>query len=354
MGDQHRPFFSIVIPCYNDGRYKEGVFIDRLLDSITQSNLEKGEVEVILADDHSPITYHKFVEKYQDKFIIKQIQTEYNFAPGNTRQVGTYIATGQWLCFADHDDTFYPRALRTVKDLIEAASNDPIFVYACFDKVSSEDLITIVEKFYKTDNNAPMFVHGKFYNLDKFWEPYNIHFVKDLRTHEDIAVGVQVKCVLHKIGVEHALYIPTPVYRWTDDSNSVSNSRYVTDAEGHSFFERAYADYLISGAGQYIDRAREGYLTSIELLQEIMPIICSCWFQLSTWLQHNPENYIKENFSYVKDIWKQFKEVAELKTAVIKMMTRQGMPKAVATIDKTAEHYGLIGFDKYIDLLDQE
>lgn len=46
-------------------------------------------------------------------------QTEYNFAPGNTREAGVKLAEGEWLCFADHDDEFIPDTLKRIKATIE-------------------------------------------------------------------------------------------------------------------------------------------------------------------------------------------------------------------------------------------
>lgn len=356
---ENRPFFSLIIPCYNDGRYKAGQYLDKLLTSVVESNLSRDEIEIVLADDHSPKPYSRIINKFKKYFNIKEILTEYNFAPGNTRQVGTYVATGEWLCFADHDDTFYPRALRTVMDMIKYSSNDPIFVYADFDKVDPEDENKIVEKFYGRDNNALNFVHGKFYNRDRFWKPNKLAFPKDLRTHEDVALGHQVEVALMRTNPAQILHIPTPVYKWTNNPVSTSNTAY-QDNESHTFLERAYKDYLDSSIGQYIERFKLGYLTPMELANKVIPIFVAAWAQLSQFKLDNPAGYIKENTDYLKDCWATFKEVSELKTLVIKMMMMQGMAPFIQKVNtfiiqnRDSLPVKLDDFDTWIDKLDRK
>ena len=85
------PFFSLVIACYNDGRYKEGVYLDRLLSSVERQGLKKDDIEVILSDDCSPIPYDDIIEKHRSNLIIKCTKTDYNCCPGNTRAKGVEI-----------------------------------------------------------------------------------------------------------------------------------------------------------------------------------------------------------------------------------------------------------------------
>ena len=107
-----RPFYSIVIPCYNSRRT-----LGALLDSIIAQDMNN-EIEVILSDDHSTESYQDIVDKYKDILSIRQIKTDYNFAPGNTREKGVSIAEGEWVCFADHDDEFIPETLKQIKEKI--------------------------------------------------------------------------------------------------------------------------------------------------------------------------------------------------------------------------------------------
>ena len=53
------------------------------------------DIEVILADDCSPESYQEVVDSYRDILSIRQIKTDYNFTPGNTREKGVSIADGE-------------------------------------------------------------------------------------------------------------------------------------------------------------------------------------------------------------------------------------------------------------------
>jgi glycosyltransferase involved in cell wall biosynthesis len=56
--------------------------------------MPKEDLEVVLADDCSTESYQDIVDKYLDKLNIKQVSTEYNCCPGNTRQCGVDAAAG--------------------------------------------------------------------------------------------------------------------------------------------------------------------------------------------------------------------------------------------------------------------
>ena len=220
--DPDRPFFSVVIACYNDGRYKEGVYLDRLLDSLCYQGLAKSDFEVVLSDDCSPVPFDDIVEKFSDRLNIVTTKTDYNFAPGNTRQKGVDIAKGQWLCFADHDDIYYQNALLTVRDFIEER-REKFYVFTPFDGVDTDG--NVVKKYEHTAG----WCHGKFYNMDNFWKPQGIHFVKDLPSHEDIAICTQVACAMDRSGYKfRERYLPFVTYAWTENPESLSHTQFET------------------------------------------------------------------------------------------------------------------------------
>ncbi len=66
----NRPFFSIVIPCYNSRNT-----IGRTLDSILNQHLGYNDIQVILADDCSTESYQDIVDKYKSKLFITQVKT---------------------------------------------------------------------------------------------------------------------------------------------------------------------------------------------------------------------------------------------------------------------------------------
>ena len=109
---EHRPFFSIIIPCYNSREY-----IGELLASIEAQDMPD-DIEIILSDDNSPESYQDIVDPFRERLCIKQVKTDYNFAPGNTRERGVKEATGEWIAFADHDDLYIVDTFSQVKEAI--------------------------------------------------------------------------------------------------------------------------------------------------------------------------------------------------------------------------------------------
>ena len=84
-----RPFYSIVIPCYNSRPT-----IERTLESIYKQHLPYLDIQVVLSDDCSTESYQDIVDKYKSKLYITQVKTDYNKCPGNTRQRGVDNAIG--------------------------------------------------------------------------------------------------------------------------------------------------------------------------------------------------------------------------------------------------------------------
>ena len=164
-GTKSRPYFSLVVACYNDGRYKEGQYLDRLLTSLCNQGILKQDLEVILSDDCSPVPFDDVVEKYKDRLNIVRTKTDHNYAPGNTRQKGVDVARGYWLCFADHDDKYYDNALRAVKTFIEY-KHEKYYVYSPFNSVDPQGNVMT------TYEDTMGWCHGKFYNMDHFWKAF--------------------------------------------------------------------------------------------------------------------------------------------------------------------------------------
>lgn len=298
-----RPFFSIIIPCYNDGRYKEGTYLDRLLHSLTLQGVGKEDLEVILSDDHSPVKFDDLIEKYKDDFQLKYILTDYNFAPGNTREKGVSIATGEWLAFADHDDAYYPDALRKIKlGIVE--KNEDLFAFSDFDGIYPDGRL---KKTYECTLN---WCHGKFYNLDNFWKKYNIHFVKDLKSHEDIAICTQVSCTLAALNRTNATYFNFSSYMWTDNPDSVSHIKYTANGEQDPryFLEVFFRDYIASTGDIYLERFKTHAIKYPFAIKNSLEVICYCYFYTQSFMFRRPDDYLQENMNDAADYVARVKE----------------------------------------------
>lgn len=285
-----RPFFSIVIACYNDGRYQPGKYLDRLLSSISRQGIEKDNLEVILSDDQSPVPFDSIIAQYETLMTIKYIKTDYNFAPGNTRAKGVTIATGEWLCFADHDDMFYDNALSKIRKAIKD-KQEQHFILGDFYGVTPEG-----EVFRKFEQHLN-WCHGKFYNRDNLWDKYGIHFIHDLKSHEDIAICTQVACVLSE-KVPTYSYLHIPVYAWTDNPESISHSKYSVETEQgtREFLEVFFEDYLTSTGWIYIEQFKEHSIKMAYAIKCVLEITCYAYFYMQGFQFRRPDDFYKKNF----------------------------------------------------------
>lgn len=288
---EHRPFYSIIIPCYNSGKT-----LGYLLDSIVAQDMND-DIEVILADDCSPESYQDVVEKYNKTLSIKQIKTDYNFAPGNTREKGVSIAEGEWVCFADHDDEFIPETLKQVKQMILESGEDQ-FVITDFYEMNP-DTREVIRNMEGTRN----WMHAKFYNLDNFWGKYDIHFKKDLLTHEDICVSSQINCAVVMSGKEPA-YFKIFTYCWMSRPTTISREKY----GNHSFLEVFFRDYIESTGYTYYNQFLKYGMDVNYTFESMVEVLVYCYFYLQGIKFHQPD-WLMENEQHCREYLLLIKEV---------------------------------------------
>ncbi|MFC6858582.1 glycosyltransferase family 2 protein [Zunongwangia atlantica] len=100
---------SIVIPCYNDGKY-----IEQAIDSaLNQSYLNK---EIIVVDDGSDMRTKKILSQIKakvDKLIVQD-----NQGVGAARNTGIRSAKGDYILILDADDYFEPNFAKEAIDIV--------------------------------------------------------------------------------------------------------------------------------------------------------------------------------------------------------------------------------------------
>lgn len=289
-----RPFFSIVVPCYNSRNT-----LDALLTSIEDQNMND-QIEVILSDDHSTESYQDIVDEWKDVLSIRQVQTDYNFAPGNTREKGVSVAEGEWIVFADHDDEFIPDTLPKIRDELIRTGEKYYAIANFYEKNAQTGTIIQEMKGFRNWN------HAKFYNLDNFWKAYDIHFKKDLLTHEDIYISSLVNCAIKKANDDHPLFIDIFCYIWNNRPTTVSRTNY----QNHTFLEVFFQDYITSTGYVYIDQFNNSDLDPQYAVESVIEVLLFCYFYTQSFKFHRPNDWIKENDeicrTYLKEIKKTF------------------------------------------------
>ena len=236
-----RPFFSIIIPCYNTPLD----YMKALLFSIANGGCSD-ELEVIIADGRSTDTsYQEEVKKFEEESgILVKIVTmvdknedgiELVNCPGNTREYGVKNATGEWITFIDHDDIFDGDVFTKVKNAIEE-NNEQYLVCSNILQIDPYTNEIIQEIRYSTN-----WMHGKFYNRRNLWEDYNFHFKKNLVSNEDIYISNKLHCILHNLGKEQVLWLPDYTYIWRAWMDSTSHKKYSDEL---SYMEYYFYDYI--------------------------------------------------------------------------------------------------------------
>lgn len=123
------PFFSIVIPTYNHGH-----FIKQCLESVL--NQTYTHWEIIVVNNYSEDNTVEVVESLSDK-RIRLINFSNAGIIAASRNKGIELANGDWICFLDSDDLFYPNKL---EELLRSVMNFDV-IYHDLDIYSDSKLM---------------------------------------------------------------------------------------------------------------------------------------------------------------------------------------------------------------------
>ena len=299
-----RPLFSVVVSCYNSRET-----IGRVLSSLTKQGLDPEELEVIISDDCSTEPYDDIVDSYRNFLQIKRVNTDYNCCPGNTRQRGLENATGVWVTFSDHDDEYVEGALGKLRDMLDnELKTEQFYIVTSFYK--QNDFIETKSTEEMLADHSGGWTHGKFYNLDNFIKRFDLHFKKDLMSNEDIYFTTSVNCILDYLHAKHldaGIFVNELfTYIWYSHPRSLSHTLY--DDGKVTFFERTFLDYAESTGDRYLQSFKDGILPWDKARYCIIDTILLYYFYTVYFLYDNPNNYLKENFDYVKGFLKDVKE----------------------------------------------
>ena len=103
--------FSIILPTYNRSK-----FIKKAIESVIQQTHQKWEL--IIIDDGSTDNTKEVVSNYVREDVRIQYLYQKNSERSAARNNGIKSVTGQWICFLDSDDFYYPTHLEEFVKLI--------------------------------------------------------------------------------------------------------------------------------------------------------------------------------------------------------------------------------------------
>jgi glycosyltransferase involved in cell wall biosynthesis len=115
------PFFSIIIPVYNDEKN-----LPRCLDSVLSQTFN--DFELLLIDDGSTDNCPSICNEYAKKDIHIRLFLKNNEGISKTRQFGIDNAAGSYVVFVDSDDWIEINMLTEVKQNLKKNNTDIIFM----------------------------------------------------------------------------------------------------------------------------------------------------------------------------------------------------------------------------------
>jgi glycosyltransferase involved in cell wall biosynthesis len=120
--------FSIVVPCFNTPIF----YLSQLIDSVYAQKYGKWELILVDASNEQKLSDHIKLSSQND-IRIKYLKVDNKGIAANTNE-GIKVATGEYLCFLDHDDMLDPGAL-SENSLIVNKNPDADLIYSDEDKI---------------------------------------------------------------------------------------------------------------------------------------------------------------------------------------------------------------------------
>lgn len=233
-----RPLISVIIPFYN----ARNTLQQAIRSVLTQSH---ANLELLLVNDGSTDDSLAILSLIKDTRVKVILQS--NQGPSAARNNGLLQAQGEWVCFVDADDSLTTNAL----ELLLSATNPQVdVIVGCFQsttdtpendatppavvRISSERLArnTLFWQKYAQDIIGDVFVDSPVkYRLNlgapwaklyrkAFLNEHHLCFNEQLVLHEDT--------LFNHLAYTHARevrIIPTPVYCYLDNPNSLTRSQ---------------------------------------------------------------------------------------------------------------------------------
>jgi teichuronic acid biosynthesis glycosyltransferase TuaG len=129
------PIFSIIVPCFNSSKT-----LKKALESILEQDFN--DYEIVVINDGSTDDTQKILDSYLTNLKFKIIHQS-NKGLGAARNEGIKIAVGEYICFLDSDDYWYPSKLQEVKKVFDDFNVDLV----CHDefKVVGDQVLNVLK-----------------------------------------------------------------------------------------------------------------------------------------------------------------------------------------------------------------
>lgn len=213
-----KPKISIIIPVYNTSKV-----INRTLRSVEQQTYLN--YEMIIVNDGSTDGTKELLDKYvasHDNNII--IHHQENKGVSAARNKGIELASGEFICFLDSDDTYAPTFLEKILSHIQKTDTKAVF---CFYNKIDGDQITCYEAKYSDKNQISTFLEPNGYFTfcamllhKNILSENDIKFNEKLKLAEDILFTIQV---MNKTKLD---CVPEYLYNYYQRENSATLNKW--------------------------------------------------------------------------------------------------------------------------------
>lgn len=112
-----RPLVSIIVPCYNVGKY-----LNECLDSLLRQTLKN--IEIIALNDGSVDNTQQILDDYKTRDSRVRTYFHHNMGLGMTRNRGITLARGEYLAFVDSDDYVEETMYETLYNIATDENSD--------------------------------------------------------------------------------------------------------------------------------------------------------------------------------------------------------------------------------------
>ncbi len=234
------PKYSLITPCFNSWKYMRSY-----LKSLEEQTCK--DFEVIIIDDCSKDNTFKNLTEYQKKshLLFHIIRNDKNYGPGYSRNRGMECAKGEWILFADSDDSLEPELFEKINRIIAGNSraavpiNCVIFDYRIIkgrkSMINSSvygDYVSGILSLSESISNVRNHVIGKVYKAEML-KAKKIVF-PELKRCEDVAFvcrAIEACSVSSDKQIGLIYYMKEPLYHYFYHTDSLSNDFHLDETD---------------------------------------------------------------------------------------------------------------------------
>ncbi|QKD71049.1 glycosyltransferase family 2 protein [Proteus terrae] len=212
------PLVSVVIPAYNAQDY-----LERAVNSVL--NQSYNNIEIIIINDGSSDNTLNVIEKLSR--IHKEIifLSHENQGISKTRNRGIELASGEYICFLDSDDTYESEFLLDLFNKVIQDNND--FSYCLFNKIFSESDIR-PSKMYKDNNTIINFLNFDYFDICCLFIKKSFIDKNNIKFEINMIVGEDVWFILQCLYIGKYTIVNKYLYNYYNVSTSIMNKKWTS------------------------------------------------------------------------------------------------------------------------------